>query len=90
MMSSLGLGTYLGEAGAATDQSYRSAIIRAVEKQFKGLKTDAQRAIQFVRSTPGIAVALTGMSQLRHVGENLQVATVPPVPEAVTGLFNAP
>ncbi len=43
-----------------------------------GLRTDAQRAIQFTRSTPGIAVALVGMSAVAHVEENLEVAKIPP------------
>jgi aryl-alcohol dehydrogenase-like predicted oxidoreductase len=43
-----------------------------------GLATDAQRAIQFTRSTPGIAVALVGMGQPEHVQENLAVARTPP------------
>jgi len=45
-----------------------------------GLQTDAQRALQFVRSTPGVAVALVGMGRVAHAEENLQVATVPPAP----------
>jgi aryl-alcohol dehydrogenase-like predicted oxidoreductase len=40
--------------------------------------TDARSAIQFTRSTPGISVALVGMSQRRHVVENLGIASVPP------------
>jgi aryl-alcohol dehydrogenase-like predicted oxidoreductase len=43
-----------------------------------GLNTDAQRAIQFVRSSPGAGSALIGMKQVRHVEENLAVAKVPP------------
>jgi len=43
-----------------------------------GLETDAQRAIQFTRSTPGIAVALVGMGQPKHVEENLGVARARP------------
>ena len=43
-----------------------------------GLATDAQRAIQFARSVPGVAVALVGMSRAAHVEENLRVAAVPP------------
>jgi len=39
---------------------------------------DAQYAIQFTRSTPGISVALVGMSRREHVVENLGVASVPP------------
>jgi aryl-alcohol dehydrogenase-like predicted oxidoreductase len=43
-----------------------------------GLDTNAQRAIQFTRSTPGIAVALVGMSRPEHVDENLRVAHARP------------
>jgi aryl-alcohol dehydrogenase-like predicted oxidoreductase len=45
---------------------------------FPGLRTGAQRAIQFVRSTPGIATALVGMSKVAHVEENLEVAKIQP------------
>ena len=51
-----------------------------VETALKGLTTDAQRAIQFVRSTPGVTTALVGMSQRSHVDENLAVAAVPVAP----------
>ena len=44
-----------------------------------GFQTDAQRAIQFVRSTPGIASALVGMSHRAHVIENLVTAETPPL-----------
>ncbi len=42
------------------------------------IQTDAQRAIQFVRSTPGVTTALVGMKQLKHVEENLALAGTPP------------
>jgi aryl-alcohol dehydrogenase-like predicted oxidoreductase len=48
-------------------------------EQLPGLGTNAQRAIQFTRSTPGIAAALVGMSKRAHVEENLGVARVAPV-----------
>lgn len=38
---------------------------------------DAQRALQFVRSTPGVVVALAGMGNAAHVEENLAVAALP-------------
>jgi aryl-alcohol dehydrogenase-like predicted oxidoreductase len=38
---------------------------------------DAVRAIQFTRSTPGIAVALVGMGRREHVLENIAVAKTP-------------
>ncbi len=44
-----------------------------------GLETHAQRAIQFTRSTPGIAAALVGMSRRGHVIENVGVARVAPI-----------
>lgn len=49
-----------------------------VSEALKGLRTGAQRAIQFARSTPGITTALVGMSQVAHVEENLEVAATPP------------
>ncbi|HZM85020.1 MAG TPA: aldo/keto reductase [Blastocatellia bacterium] len=49
-----------------------------VGEALKGLSTDAQRAIQFVRSTPGVTTALVGMSKRTHVEENMGVASVPP------------
>jgi aryl-alcohol dehydrogenase-like predicted oxidoreductase len=47
-----------------------------------GLATDAQRAIQFVRSTPGITCALVGMSRREHLEENVTTALQPPLPLA--------
>jgi len=43
------------------------------------LPTDAQAAIQFVRSAPGICTALVGMSTLEHVDDNLQLASFEPL-----------
>lgn len=45
-----------------------------------GFRTDAQRALQFVRSTPGIGTALVGMKSAAHVEENAGVAAAPPEP----------
>lgn len=42
-----------------------------------GLETDAQCALQFVRSTPGLTTALVGMKHLDHVEENLRLVGVP-------------
>src|SRR4029079_18397941 len=49
-----------------------------VGQALKGLSTDAQRAIQFVRSTPGVTTALVGMSTRSHVEENLGTTRVSP------------
>jgi aryl-alcohol dehydrogenase-like predicted oxidoreductase len=43
----------------------------AVGKLFPTLTTDAQRAIAFVRSLPGVTTALVGMKRVEHVDENL-------------------
>jgi len=43
-----------------------------------GMKSDAERAIQFVRSTPGITTALVGMSRVEHVRTNLEIVGVEP------------
>lgn len=40
--------------------------------------TFAQRALQFVRSTPGVVCALAGMKTRAHVEENAAIARVPP------------
>ena len=49
-----------------------------VARSLPGL-SDAQRAIQFTRSTPGIAVALVGMRKRAHVEDNLGVGRVAPL-----------
>lgn len=59
-----------------------------VAQTFPGLATDAQRAIQFVRSTPGVTAALVGMKRKAHVEENGKVASVPPAsPDKLEALF---
>ena len=50
-----------------------------VRDALAGLETDAQRALQFARSTPGITCALVGMKTPAHVDENAGVARVPPI-----------
>lgn len=43
--------------------------------------TNAQRALQFARSAPGITTALVGMSNRTHVAENLGLTKFAPLPE---------
>jgi aryl-alcohol dehydrogenase-like predicted oxidoreductase len=45
---------------------------------FENLATDAQRALQFVRSTPGVHAPLAGMKTPAHVEENAAVLRRPP------------
>ena len=52
------------------------------------LPTDAQTAIQFVRSAPGITTSLVGMSRVEHVDENLHLVAVEPLThEQLRALF---
>lgn len=55
-----------------------SGLPPEVGEALADLDTDAQRALQFVRSSPGITAALVGMSRTEHVEENLALARVPP------------
>jgi aryl-alcohol dehydrogenase-like predicted oxidoreductase len=57
---------------------------------FSGFSTDAQRSVQFVRSTPGIDVALVGMKSLPHVEEILAGMKQPPASrDALMKLFRS-
>lgn len=78
-------------ASASTLQSKLSIGLPPIMKEaFPGLRTDAQRAIQFVRSTPGVTTALVGMSQTAHVEENLELARISPAAaEDYLKLFSA-
>lgn len=59
-----------------------------VAELLPGLRTDAQRAIQLARSTPGVTTALVGMRDPAHLEENAAVSGAPPAPEeAVRSLF---
>jgi aryl-alcohol dehydrogenase-like predicted oxidoreductase len=46
--------------------------------QALGLQTDAERALQFVRSSPGITTGLVGMSHPEHVRANARLVGIPP------------
>lgn len=46
--------------------------------QALGLQNDAERALQFVRSAPGITTALVGMSRAEHARANSRLVSVPP------------
>lgn len=82
----------LGIAVVASASLLQARLARdlpeSLAEKFPGLTTDAQRAIQFTRSTPGIAAALAGMSHAAHVAENLELAKVAPLsPEAYQDLY---
>jgi aryl-alcohol dehydrogenase-like predicted oxidoreductase len=76
----------LGVFVVASASVYQGQLARnlppMVATLLPGLATDAQRALQYVRSTPGIGTALVGMKSATHVEENAGVAAVPPQPWA--------
>ena len=54
-----------------------------LRQPFHGLRKDSQRALQFVRSAPGVTTALCGMKSKAHVLENLALLHVPTLAENV-------
>ncbi len=82
----------LGVTVVASASMLQGRVARGLPDQVRqalgSLSTDAQTALQFVRSTPGITTALVGMSRVEHVEENLALAEVEPVgPEGFSRLF---
>jgi aryl-alcohol dehydrogenase-like predicted oxidoreductase len=49
-------------------------------RRILGLQTDAENAIQFSRSAPGLTTALVGMARREHVAANVKVGLVQPTP----------
>ena len=72
----------LGVTVVASASLLQGKVARDLPEHIRGplgsLATDAQTALQFVRSTPGVTTALVGMSRRLHVEENLQLAKLPP------------
>ena len=59
-----------------------------VREALPGLGSDAQRCLQFVRSTPGVTSAVVGMRDPDHIADNLALARTAPVDaEAIEALF---
>ena len=54
--------------------------VPSLQEAMPELADAAQRAIQFVRSTPGIGVTLVGLSTPLHLADFLAVAKQPPLP----------
>ncbi len=63
-------------------QSRLTRLPQSLGAQIPGCASDAQRAIQFVRSTPGVTTALIGMKQSAHAQEILVLAKLPVLDEA--------
>jgi aryl-alcohol dehydrogenase-like predicted oxidoreductase len=58
-----------------------------IQEAFAALSSDVQRAVQFVRSMPGVGSVLVGMSRPQHVEENLALAGFAPDTAAVQRVF---
>jgi aryl-alcohol dehydrogenase-like predicted oxidoreductase len=55
-----------------------SGLPDELRARLPGATTDAQRALQFTRSTPGVTTALAGMGRVAHVEENLALRAFAP------------
>ena len=74
------LGLYVMASASIFQGKLARNLPPALAQVREGLSTDAQRALQFVRSTPGVGTALCGMTQLSHVEENAALVGLPPAP----------
>ncbi len=82
------LGVYVMASASVHQGHLTRGLPPVVAEYLPGLATDAQRAVQFVRSTPGIGTALVGMKSVAHVDEAAGVAvTVPMTWEQFGRLF---
>jgi aryl-alcohol dehydrogenase-like predicted oxidoreductase len=83
------LGIYV-MASASIHQGQLTRLPPPFGEFIPGFTTDAQRALQFVRSTPGIGTTLVGMKTLAHVEENAKVGAISPMAwERFQRLFSA-
>jgi aryl-alcohol dehydrogenase-like predicted oxidoreductase len=92
-VSTLEAAAALGITVISSASIFQGRVARGLPKDLReslgSLPTDAQAAIQFVRSAPGISTALVGMSRIEHVEENLKLVNVEPLqPEQFMKLFS--
>jgi len=66
-------------ASASLHQGQLMRLPPVMAEYIPGLTTDAQRALQFVRSTPGVSTALVGMKTAAHVDENATIGRTSPM-----------
>jgi aryl-alcohol dehydrogenase-like predicted oxidoreductase len=91
-VSPLAAAAALGVTVISSASIFQGRVAHGLPKDLReslgSLPTDAQTAIQFVRSAPGICTALVGMSRIEHVEENLKLINVEPLyPEQFMQLF---
>jgi len=65
-------------ASASLLQGQVAQNLPAFVAEALGLDNDAERALQFARSAPGISAALVGMSRAAHVEANTRLIEIPP------------
>jgi aryl-alcohol dehydrogenase-like predicted oxidoreductase len=68
--------TLIGSASLLQGQVAQN--LPAFVAEAMGLENDAERALQFARSAPGITAALVGMSRTAHVEANTRLVEVAP------------
>jgi len=76
------LGVYVMTSASIYQGQLARNLPPVIGQLLPGLRTDAQRALQFARSTPGVGTALCGMKSIAHVDEAVGLAAVTPVPWA--------
>jgi aryl-alcohol dehydrogenase-like predicted oxidoreductase len=92
-MSTLEAAAALGVTVISSASIFQGRVAHSLPDDLRealgSLATDAQSAIQFVRSAPGVTTALVGMSSPEHVEENLKLVEVEPLrPEQFMTLFS--
>jgi len=73
------LGVYVMASASVHQGQLTRNLPPLITEYIPGLTSDAQRALQFVRSTPGVGTALVGMKSPEHVEENTKVGAIPPM-----------
>lgn len=82
-MSVLSAAIRLGIAVMGSATLYQSRLTQGLPDfvgSVLGMKTDADNAIQFARSAPGLTTSLIGMGRKEHVAVNLKPALTNPTP----------
>jgi aryl-alcohol dehydrogenase-like predicted oxidoreductase len=88
LRAAVGFGIAICASASLMQGRLASGLPPIMAQTFEGLTTDAQRALQFVRSAPGVNVALVGMKSAAHVNEVLEALHRPPASiEAFSKLF---
>lgn len=70
LQAAAGLGLTVIASATLAQGKLTSGLPEAVRSHFPELATDAQRALAFARTMPGVTAALVGMKSIAHVEEN--------------------